>query len=111
MKNKMMKLERELEMSERQREANEEQISNLKTENIKLTSDIKIIRNDHSELLHNVYQLEKTVANLQTQGPNESQTEMDVTHDSHPQNESIRSSTVQVEEQHDQFSAYGQPQM
>ena len=33
----------------------------MKTDNIKLNSDLKIMRNDHSELLHAVFSLEKKV--------------------------------------------------
>jgi hypothetical protein len=36
-----------------------EEIEKLKTENIKLGTDVKIIRNEHSEILHSLYSLEK----------------------------------------------------
>ena len=36
-------------------------VEKLKTDNIKLNSDLKIMRNDHSELLHAVFSLEKKV--------------------------------------------------
>ena len=35
------------------------QIDKLQSENIKLTSDIKVIRNEHTEMVHSVYKLEK----------------------------------------------------
>jgi uncharacterized coiled-coil DUF342 family protein len=35
-----------------------QQVSQLKNENIKLNSDIKVIRNEHSEMVHTVYKLE-----------------------------------------------------
>ena len=34
----------------------------LKTENMKMGSDIKIIRNDHTELLHQIFNLERKVS-------------------------------------------------
>jgi uncharacterized coiled-coil DUF342 family protein len=35
-----------------------QQVSQLRNENIKLNSDIKVIRNEHSEMVHTVYKLE-----------------------------------------------------
>jgi hypothetical protein len=37
----------------------EEEVEKLKTENLKLSTDVKIIRGEHSEILHTLYQLEK----------------------------------------------------
>lgn len=37
----------------------EEEIDKLKTENIKLSTDVKIIRNEHTEILHSLYSMEK----------------------------------------------------
>lgn len=37
----------------------EVEVDKLKTENLKLSTDVKIIRNEHSEILHSLYSLEK----------------------------------------------------
>ena len=37
----------------------EEEVERLKTENVKLSTDVKIIRSEHSEILHSLYSLEK----------------------------------------------------
>lgn len=37
----------------------EEEVERLRTENVKLTTDVKIIRSEHSEIMHSLYTLEK----------------------------------------------------
>jgi hypothetical protein len=37
----------------------EEEVERLKTENVKLTTDVKIIRSEHGDILHSLYALEK----------------------------------------------------
>lgn len=37
----------------------EDEVQMLKTENIKVSTDVKIIRNEHSEILHSLFSLEK----------------------------------------------------
>ena len=37
----------------------EDEIDKLKTENVKLGTDVKIIRNEHTEILHSLYSMEK----------------------------------------------------
>ena len=39
-------------------------VNRLQDENIKLNSDIKVIRTEHSEMLHTVYSLEKKNVSL-----------------------------------------------
>ena len=39
-------------------------VGKLKTENLKLSTDVKIIRNEHSEILHSIFNLEKKNAQL-----------------------------------------------
>jgi len=43
----------------------QEEIETLKTDNVKLSSDMKIIRGEHSEMLHTLYSLEKKNISLQ----------------------------------------------
>jgi hypothetical protein len=52
MKIKLQQLTEQVQEGKQIQEQQDEEIRYLKTENIKLQSDIKIIRNDHSELLH-----------------------------------------------------------
>lgn len=42
----------------------EKQVERLKTENLKLTTDVKIIRNEHSEILHKIVGLDRKNALL-----------------------------------------------
>ncbi len=37
----------------------EQQVDKLKADNVKLTTDIKVIRSEHSEIMHSVVTIEK----------------------------------------------------
>ena len=39
----------------------------LKTENLKLVTDMKILRNEHQEVLNSMFSLERKNVNLQTE--------------------------------------------
>ncbi len=43
----------------------ESEVDKLRIENVKLTTDVRIIRNEHSEILHSLYTLEKKNSHLQ----------------------------------------------
>jgi septal ring factor EnvC (AmiA/AmiB activator) len=43
----------------------ESEVDKLRIENVKLNTDVKIIRNEHSEILHSLYTLEKKNSHLQ----------------------------------------------
>ena len=55
MKNKISDLENEAKEFKHDKERMDREISDLKTENIKLKSDVKLIRNDHNDLTHQMY--------------------------------------------------------
>ena len=42
----------------------QEDVERLKIENLKLNTDVKIIRSEHSEILHSLYSMEKKNAQL-----------------------------------------------
>lgn len=46
-------------MNDEKTQVLENQVDKLKTENIKLNTDIKIIRNEHSEILHKLITIDK----------------------------------------------------
>ena len=59
MRNKIISLSQRLQENEEKTGHLNEEVEKLKTENIKLTTDVKIIRNEQSEVLHSLYSLEK----------------------------------------------------
>ena len=65
MKNKMIQLQQRLTNQEEKTQELESTVSKLKTENVKLSTDVKIIRNEHTEILHSIFNLDKKNAQLQ----------------------------------------------
>ncbi|CDW78098.1 UNKNOWN [Stylonychia lemnae] len=59
MKNKILQLQQSLAQNEEKTNNLESQVDKLKTENLKLTTDVKIIRNEHSEILHKLVNIDK----------------------------------------------------
>jgi hypothetical protein len=59
MKTKMMQMQNRLNGQEEKTKSLEDLVEKLKTENLKLSTDVKIIRNEHSEILHSLFNLEK----------------------------------------------------
>ena len=64
MKNKFVQLQQRLMDQEEKTRDLETQVDKLNTENLKLTTDVKIIRNEHSEILHSLFTLEKKNSQL-----------------------------------------------
>eukprot|EP00347_Sterkiella_histriomuscorum_P010150 403377411 len=65
MKNKLLQLQQTVIMNEEKTQVLESNVDKLKTENLKLTTDIKIIRNEHSEILHKLISIDKRNKDLQ----------------------------------------------
>lgn len=59
MKNKILQMQQRLDTGEDKTKTLEEEVEKLKTENVKLATDVKIIRSEHSEIMHTLYSLEK----------------------------------------------------
>ncbi len=55
----MMQMQNRLNGQEEKTKSLEDLVEKLKTENLKLSTDVKIIRNEHSEILHSLFNLEK----------------------------------------------------
>lgn len=59
MKNKILSLNNRLKDNEEKTKDLKDEVERLKTDNLKLTTDVKIMRNEQSEVLHSLYTLEK----------------------------------------------------
>ena len=59
MKNKILSLQTKLKDNEDRTANLQDDMEKLKVENVKLTTDVKIIRSEQSEILHTLYSLEK----------------------------------------------------
>ena len=64
-KEKLIKVQQRLDDSEKERRQMETQLEVVKTENVKLISDIKIMRNEHSEIMHTMTTLERKFDQLE----------------------------------------------
>ena len=61
----MLNLQQKLSEEEEKTFRLESQVDLLNGENIKLSADLKVVKGEQSEILHNLYQLEKKNNNLQ----------------------------------------------
>ena len=65
MKEKIIKLQQKFDQSEKDKENLEKQFEIIKTENVKFVSDIKIMRGEHSEIMHTMANLERKFDQLE----------------------------------------------
>lgn len=65
LKQKVMKLQKKLEESDRDRECLEKQLETVKTENVKFITDIKIMKGENSEIMHTMMKVERRIDQLE----------------------------------------------
>ena len=65
MKQKVFTMQTRMSENDEKTKYLQEEIEVLKTDNVKLSSDMKIIRGEHSEMLHTLYSMEKKNISLQ----------------------------------------------
>jgi septal ring factor EnvC (AmiA/AmiB activator) len=65
LKQKVSKFQKQLNESDRDRGCLEKQLEVVKTENVKFISDIKIMKNEHSEIMHTMSKIERKIDQLE----------------------------------------------
>ena len=65
LKEKIIKMQHQLDESDRERTRLETRLDSVKTENIKFISDIKVMKNEHSEIMHTMSKIERKVDQLE----------------------------------------------
>jgi archaellum component FlaC len=65
LKEKLIKMQQKLDDSERDKERLENQLETIKTENVKFISDIKIMKSEHSEIMHTMSTIERKIDQLE----------------------------------------------
>jgi hypothetical protein len=65
LKEKIIRMQQRLDESEDERARLENHLEVVKTENVKFVSDIKIMKNEHSEIMHTMSNIEKKIDQLE----------------------------------------------